>query len=788
MKNLIFYLVIASFCLLLVQSSFSASSSAVSDNRTFSSYEFTTVVADINQTETARTMSSSAVWEPQNVEIVPQNPTSSDVVQITFSGWWHNSCTPVVSSVSVVDNDIYFDVTARIATCLQVVRYWERTESVGPLPEGAYTIYARMVDVPYIPEIYTQVAVFMVADDAGTGKTYYVDPNGTGDYPTIQAAIDDSNNGDTVIVADGTYTGDGNRDIDFSGKSITVRSENGPNDCIIDCNATESDRHRGFYFHSGEDANSVLDGFTIKNGYIVTCGREGGAGICIQESSPTIINCVVTNNHTELTLGCLGVCHGGGIYIGYRSNSLIISCIFANNTVRGGIGAGIYCGRGTNATIKNCIISNNGAVEYCGGGGVYCMSANGSTVLNCTFTGNLSDWGGAIWCHGVDAMIIKNCVFSENSALDPFQGGGAVNLSYSNASIINCTFNRNSTSAKGRTILCEHSNVNLDNSIIWADSTVDGNEIVLEWSSILDVNYCNIKGGQSAIYNNLDRPSTINWGPGNIDIDPCFADPDVNDYHLLLDSPCINTGDPNYVPEPNETDLDGLPRVIGGRIDMGAYEFNNQPVAVAGPNQTAYAFINGLADVTLDGSTSYDEEDDPLDYYWSWFVDSNLCEANGISPTIQLPVGEHQIELIVDDGFDDSEPNYCTVTIIEPLKTWLWLWPNTINCNSRPQNVTTFVYLPKGIEPGDVSDEPLTMYPCDMQSKYQRVFRMGRGRYAQTVVMAVFDKDEICDYFGTGWHKVEVAGQLHSGRYFYGANIIKITRPWRRHWPFHRNP
>jgi hypothetical protein len=71
-------------------------------------------------------------------------------------------------------------------------------------------------------------------------------------------------------------------------------------------------------------------------------------------------------------------------------------------------------------------------------------------------------------------------------------------------------------------------------------------------------------------------------GEGNIDADPCFVEPgywDANsvwidgDYHLLPDSPCIDAGDPNYVPEPDETDLDGKPRIINGQIDMGAYEY-----------------------------------------------------------------------------------------------------------------------------------------------------------------------------------------------------------------------
>ena len=94
-----------------------------------------------------------------------------------------------------------------------------------------------------------------------------VDDDGPADFATIQAAIDDADDGDTVLVADGTYTGNGNRDIDFHGKGITVKSQNGPENCIIDCNGTESDGHRGVYFHSEEDCDSALIGFTISNGY-----------------------------------------------------------------------------------------------------------------------------------------------------------------------------------------------------------------------------------------------------------------------------------------------------------------------------------------------------------------------------------------------------------------------------------------------------------------------------------------------------------------------------------------
>jgi hypothetical protein len=136
------------------------------------------------------------------------------------------------------------------------------------------------------------ILVFLLSTTftSSAARTIHVDNNGPADFNNIQAAIDDSNDGDTIIVSDGTYTGDGNRDIDFLGKAITLRSENGPVNCIIDCQGSEADPHRGFTFHSGEGPNSVLAGLTITNG-----ARFGAGGIHCEYSSPKITNCVITN-------------------------------------------------------------------------------------------------------------------------------------------------------------------------------------------------------------------------------------------------------------------------------------------------------------------------------------------------------------------------------------------------------------------------------------------------------------------------------------------------------------
>jgi hypothetical protein len=244
------------------------------------------------------------------------------------------------------------------------------------------------------------------------GHILYV-PSG---YSTIQSAIDAAINGETVLVADGVYTGPGNRDIDFLGKAITVKSENGPKNCIIHCQSDANNPHRGLYFHGGETSNSVLDGFTITHGYVFDCGGPdyGGAGIFCSDSSPTIINCIITINHTELIPGCLGFCYGGGIKIWGSSSPTFTNCIISNNsTGMCGNGGGISISGSSNSKFTNCIIKNNSVAEAGTGGGVFDNA--GATFLNCIISGNsangvMSSCGG-IACSG---GVITNCIIRDN--------------------------------------------------------------------------------------------------------------------------------------------------------------------------------------------------------------------------------------------------------------------------------------------------------------------------------------------------------------------------------------
>jgi hypothetical protein len=187
------------------------------------------------------------------------------------------------------------------------------------------------------------------------------------DYPTIQAGIDAAVGGDIVIVADGTYVGSGNKDLDFKGKAITVKSENGPDNCVIDCQGNG----RGFHFYSYETQSSVVSGFTITNGH----AKYGGAIEC-NTSSPTITNCKIIGNTADNV--------GGGIRCGsgWWSSCTITNCIIIGNTALWG--GGIYL-NDARAQITNSTITGNTA-SYTGGG--MRISASPATITNSILWGN----------------------------------------------------------------------------------------------------------------------------------------------------------------------------------------------------------------------------------------------------------------------------------------------------------------------------------------------------------------------------------------------------------------
>ncbi|HUU98180.1 MAG TPA: right-handed parallel beta-helix repeat-containing protein [Phycisphaerae bacterium] len=256
--------------------------------------------------------------------------------------------------------------------------------------------------------------------------------DGSGDYLTIQEGIDAAVDGDEVVVCDGVYTGAGNKNLDFHGKAITVRSANGPENCIIDC---ENDG-RGFYFHSDETVASLVDGFTMRNGrpgWGSPGYGDGGGVYCDRDSNPTIANCTIIWN--------TGYRHGGGVYC-YYSSPIIANCTISTNTAEQG--GGISCWDAS-PTVTDCTISRN--LAYCGGGGILCGDA--TTVARCTIIGNSAPSGAGVWGSG-SAMII-DCTISGNAATGWRAWGGGVQCTGGGPTITRCTISGNTAAGDDET-------------------------------------------------------------------------------------------------------------------------------------------------------------------------------------------------------------------------------------------------------------------------------------------------------------------------------------------------
>ncbi len=275
------------------------------------------------------------------------------------------------------------------------------------------------------------VVAFCWANLASAATIYVSQEEGVGDYETIQDAINAAHDGDIVLVADGTYTGENNTDLSWNGneKHITVKSENGPDSCIIDCDG----EGRGFSFEeSNQNESDVIDGFTIKNG-----GAEYGGGISCDEASPTITNCTFIDNEAW---------YSGGIDC-YSSSPTITNCTFTDNVAWIGFegegdddggGGGIGCYEDSSPTITDCTFTENGT--YCAGGGIFCGYSSSPTITDCTFTENGAYWdGGGIACWDESSPSITDCTFTGNIG---WYGGG-IECAYSSPTITNCTIKGN---------------------------------------------------------------------------------------------------------------------------------------------------------------------------------------------------------------------------------------------------------------------------------------------------------------------------------------------------------
>ena len=357
----------------------------------------------------------------------------------------------------------------------------------------------------------------------------------------------------------------------------------------------------------------TLDGLTIRDGRIISFDNESsGAGLLVDLASTalslSIYNCRFINN--VIVPGYSG---GGAIGLTARSNSscslTVKNCLFSGN--EGGFGGAVSpqtIGGTVTSTFEDCVFKNNKGLNDSGAISYVFVNQPDSVSLQikrCTFLTNQALYSAGAITLGNNMCLIEDCLFDNNKVTYSYEygGGGAVDGSSSNSTFKNCLFAYNSA-AYGGVVYSNSANkatqlkfINSDfvsniasiaggvfyniNSTQSTSTTYNLNETYLTnciiWQNASPDSPVFKSSVQSnSAYNQLYTTYSLIQGgypgTGNLNLDPRFIDPGSGDYRLSSSSPAINVGDPDSVNLPT-TDLAGNPRLQGGRVDMGAYEF-----------------------------------------------------------------------------------------------------------------------------------------------------------------------------------------------------------------------
>jgi K319L-like, PKD domain len=427
--------------------------------------------------------------------------------------------------------------------------------------------------------------------------------NVPGDYTAIQNAIDNSTNGDVILVNPGVY----NENINFKGKAVTVCSTNVADPAVVGSTIIHAvGKASVVTFATGETSNSILAGFTITGGYGTVNVNFGtnifwGAGIYCFGASPTILGNVITAN------------------------------VAANGDVSDiGYGCGVGCIQSDAIIARNRIYGNSG---YAGGGILTYLGA---------------------------ARIASNLIYSNSAVV----GGGSVLISGSR--LINNTLVGNAAQdGAGNVYAVSDSNGQclITNNII-CNATIGGGIYVDIQDTITQTAFNDVWNNAGGDYFMGTNRTGIS---GNISQDPLFVDGAHNDYHLQDVSPCINAGDPNFQPAAGELDFYGAARVFARRVDIGSAEYfdNFRPLADAGPDQVVTVTALPVL-ITLDGSASTDPNGAVLSWHWSQLSGpaGSFTNTSATNPVFSASgLGTYLFQLVVTNGSFDSFPDTVQVTV-----------------------------------------------------------------------------------------------------------------------------
>jgi hypothetical protein len=432
----------------------------------------------------------------------------------------------------------------------------------------------------------------------GPGTVWHVDddapPGGNGSsgapFQTLAQAFEVAVSTHVIELADGTYTGAQNRDLDFAGRDLTVRSANGAGSCVIDLQFSG----RAFELVSGETA--VIEGLTVLDGSAGAGGAIHGLNVDLTVRASRFLNCAAAVRGGAISTAP-NFAGGGTIRV---ADSLFVNC----SAPSGGAISAVW----VSAELERCSFVGNHA-QSAGGAVNVDLDDGNSRIVACEFLGNVSDHeGGAIRCATQQSNLlleVSDCLLAGNRA----NYGGAL-FGFGRMELRNSTCAANTANIRGGALLAApNANLRVANCVLWDNASPAGAALAMSVPSAgatatVTVIHSDVQGGQAGVW--LGTGSALFWLGGNLDVNPLFVDADGpdgnpltlgdNDWRLAAGSPALDAGANAEVPadlldldgdgnllEPLPFDLDLEARFVDDPapdtgvgtaplVDMGAYE------------------------------------------------------------------------------------------------------------------------------------------------------------------------------------------------------------------------
>jgi hypothetical protein len=359
--------------------------------------------------------------------------------------------------------------------------------------------------------------IVVLAAGAASADYVIVKPDGSGTYPTIQEAVDAASDDDSVILTDGTFAGDGNRDIEVPARHIVISSQS--NDfmaCQIDCGGSAREPHRGFHFNSTAGRlGAELHGIGIINGYMT----DGGGGIWVEGQNLAMSDCAVAFCTVDNPSG-----KGGGLLATDGADLYALRCLFALNSA--GYGGGVAFDQAY-GELYLCELSDNTATDV--GGGLYVNTDDPFQANSCDIVSNEAPVGGGVWLSGGEAYIESSNV-SRNHATDGPAGGVLLHGGF----LVNSTCVENSATEGGAGAHGDGATGKIRGSIIAFSQSGYGVGAVSGYPPIIECS--DVFGNPAGEYDPIVGDQT--GANDNFSQDPEICDMEAEDYRLFNTSPC----------------------------------------------------------------------------------------------------------------------------------------------------------------------------------------------------------------------------------------------------------